>query len=239
VPYRFEQERRDYTDLSAGRVLRGLPGATAFPVRLASELVQRALSHADRVHAVLYDPCCGCGYLLTAIGFLHGARLQGLVGSDINGEAVSLCEQNLALLEPAGLEARIEKLTADIAAFGKDAHREARASAERLRTSLPPRRLTRLTFVADAGDPHAIEAGLRGLVPDIVIGDLPYGRASGWSGASSAGSSDLLASLAKALPSGTIVALATSKLDRPASDCYERLERWQVGRRALSILRLR
>ena len=237
--YRFEQQRRDYTDLAAGRVLRGAPGATAFPVRLASELAQRAFAHAPSSGALLlYDPCCGGGYLLTVIGLLHGARVRGLVGSDVSPEAVSLCESNLALLDPDGLRERLGRLEQDATSFGKDAHREAVASAGRLSALLQPQAPLRRTFVADAGDPEAIRAGLDGLGPDIAIVDVPYGRASAWAGRAT-GTGALLASLAAALRPGAIVAVAASKRDRPESDRFERLEHWQVGKRALAVLRLR
>jgi len=42
MKYRFEVERKDYSDFASGRVLYSAPNTTAFPVRLASEIVQRA-----------------------------------------------------------------------------------------------------------------------------------------------------------------------------------------------------
>jgi hypothetical protein len=57
MQYRFA-EKSNYEDLAAGRVIHGAPGATNFPVRLASELFQRALAVRrgnDRVH--VFDPC--------------------------------------------------------------------------------------------------------------------------------------------------------------------------------------
>ena len=217
-----------------------MPGQTAFPVRLASELVQRAFSHTPSAAPLLYDRCCGGGYMLTVVGFLHGARLRGLVGSDIGEDAVSLGGANLSLLDPAGLRSRAAKIGRDAAAFGKETHREALASAKRLVRCLPPRPLLRRTFVAAVGDPAAIRQGLHDLVPDIVITDVPYSRASAWAGQASVGGSDaMLAAVADALPRGVIVALATSKLDRPRGEGYDRLERWQLGTRALTILRRR
>ncbi len=108
-----------------------------------------------------------------------------------------------------------EKLRQDLDAFGKDAHRQALDSAGRLRAALPPP-LTRLAFVADAADPDAVRAALGELRPDIVITDFPYGRISGWRGrAAEGGIGTVLGSLAKAIAPGTIVAIATSKANRP------------------------
>ena len=237
--YRHERERRDYADLAAGRVLLSAPGATAFPVRLGSELAQRAFAHAETQRPLVYDPCCGSGYLLTVIGFLHGKRIAGLVGSDISADAVALCERNLALLDARGLDARIAKLRNDLAAFGKTSHRDALASAERLRQLLPSD-LSRRTFVADIGDHDGVRLGLDALEPDVVITDVPYGATSGWSGSAAVGGvTVLLDSLSSILRLGTVVAIASSKPERQTHERYERLERWQVGKRALTILRRR
>ena len=235
--YRHERERHDYSDLAAGRVLLSAPGATAFPVRLGSELAQRAFAHAEAHRPLVYDPCCGSGYLLSVIGFLHGDRIAGLIGSDISADAMALCERNLALLDAPGLDARIAKLRHDVAAFGKDSHREALASAQRLRQLLPGD-LPRRTFVADVGDRDGVRAGLNALEPDVVITDVPYGATSGWSGGAAAGGlTVLLDSLSSILRPGTVVAIASSKPERQTHEQYERLERWQVGKRALTILR--
>jgi hypothetical protein len=64
LEYRFG-EARSYEDFAAGRVFYGRPGAPNFPVRLTQELFGRCLSHSVKKNGlVLYDPCCGSGYLL-------------------------------------------------------------------------------------------------------------------------------------------------------------------------------
>jgi hypothetical protein len=235
MAYRYERERRDHNDLAAGRVLHGARGATAFPVRLASELAQRAFAAADLEQPLVYDPCCGSGYLLTVVGFLHGNRLAGLIASDVSPEAVSLCTRNLALLDAAGLGRREARLRHDLEAFGKPAHRDALASCDRLRRLLPGN-LPRRTFVADAGDPGAVAAGLGLSRPDLVLTDLPYGRLADWSG-TAAGAPSLLGALARVLRPGAVVGLAGPRTERPAHGAYETVERWQLGRRALAVLR--
>ena len=44
MKYRFAVEKEDYTDFASGRVLYSAPGTTGFPVRLASEIIQRAFA---------------------------------------------------------------------------------------------------------------------------------------------------------------------------------------------------
>jgi hypothetical protein len=53
------------------------------------------------------------------------------------------------------------------------------------------------------------------------------------------GTAALLDSLTSILQSGTVLALASSKADRPRHDAYERVEQRQLGKRAFAILRRR
>ena len=61
MPYQHALERQDYTDLSSGRVLYNQPGAPAFPVRLASEILQRCLTlreaDGNASPCQIFDPC--------------------------------------------------------------------------------------------------------------------------------------------------------------------------------------
>ena len=112
MPYLFVTEPRDYSDLASGKVLRSQPGYPAFPIRLASEIFQRCLARraASQLTApcVVYDPCCGAGYLLSVIALLHGEAIQTVIASDIDAQAVSLAERNLDLLNELGLITRTD-----------------------------------------------------------------------------------------------------------------------------------
>ncbi|MBG9795269.1 hypothetical protein ABD76_23525 [Paenibacillus dendritiformis] len=63
MEYFFEKKHSGYEDFASGRVLYNARGTTAFPVRLASEIIQRcswmdeALSNLD---AKLRSPCSFC-----------------------------------------------------------------------------------------------------------------------------------------------------------------------------------
>ena len=48
MKYKFETIKKDYSDFSSGRVLYNAANTTAFPVRLASEVIQRAFHILDK-----------------------------------------------------------------------------------------------------------------------------------------------------------------------------------------------
>jgi 23S rRNA G2445 N2-methylase RlmL len=104
--YKFATERENYEDLASGRVLHGLAGATNFPVRLASEVFQRCADvlkqEGRKPPYTIYDPLCGVGYMLTALGFLHGEHIERLVGSDYDEAILKTARQNLGLLSAGG-----------------------------------------------------------------------------------------------------------------------------------------
>jgi len=103
MQYQYAKERLDYSDLSSGRVFYSLPGHPAFPVRLSSEIFQHCMAIRETAYkvskpCVLYDPCCGAGYSLSVLGYLHGEKIQQLIGSDVDEKAVAVAKQNLGLL---------------------------------------------------------------------------------------------------------------------------------------------
>jgi len=222
--YRFVRERENYEDYASGRVFVGMPGNPTFPVRLASEVLQRcAAIHRAEGHRGpfrVYDPCCGAAYHLVVIGYL---------------------------LSLAGLERRMADLADMRAAFGKRSHAEAVASAARLRTRLlacpvqqhPETRL----FQADATDQAALTRELRGEALDIVFTDVPYGWRSAWRIETRDVSPDttvlrlMLESLLGSVSGRTLLAVATDKAQNIAHEGYERLQRLRAGKRQIAILR--
>ena len=136
MEYLYEKERGHYEDFASGRVLLNAPGATAFPVRLASELYQRgraaALTRGAPERLTVYDPCCGGGHLLAVIGLLHGAGVRRLIGTDADERAVALARRNLAMVNVRGLAEREAQLRELHRQFGKPSHAEALESARRL-----------------------------------------------------------------------------------------------------------
>ena len=67
MQYRYAQ-KRNFEDFASGRVFYNRPGKPAFPVRLASEIFQRAFKHwqaeGGQGGCKIYDPVCGGGYWL-------------------------------------------------------------------------------------------------------------------------------------------------------------------------------
>jgi len=188
VTYRFADERLDYSDLAPGRVFSGLPGHPAFPVRLADEIFQRCLAlfraRGGTLPLTLYDPCCGCAYLLSVVASLHGDTLERIVGSDADPSVLPVASSNLSYVTSPGIDPRIAKLEELYALHGKASHAEALVSAKRLRDELASRGHDRPiavdVFVADATSADAPRAMLGEESVDVVIVDVPYGRLSDW-----------------------------------------------------------
>jgi hypothetical protein len=249
MKYRFVQEHQDYSDLAMGRVFHSLPGYTPFPVRLASEIFQRCVAirqdQGQKGPCVLYDPCCGSGYLLAVLLYLHADALDVVVGSDINPEGLSLAERNLALLTPEGITARIGQIANMLAAFGKTSHQEALMSAQRIHRHLVehavPKVPTRL-FLADATDKVMISDGLGSLKPDIVVTDVPYGQHSAWAFSGSTTplpikpTSAMLDALLPVLPEGAVVAITSDKSQKVSHSAYRRVVHFQIGKRRVVFL---
>ena len=239
------------------------PGLTAFPVRLASETFQRCQAIRARMgytgRVSIYDPCCGGAYLLTTLGFLHGNEISAVSASDISPEALDLAARNLSLLSLVGLDRRMDEISHYIQAYGKASHQAAIDSAVKLRDSLglalAGRPLPTRLFQADATIPPAMRQGLAGQPIDLVITDIPYGWKSAWSftekpyqsGKPSKGSGHvpspevsnvarLLDALHTLLPARCLLAIASDKQQKVAHSDYCRLDKFQVGKRQVTIL---
>ena len=108
MKYRHLVEKPNYADFASGKVLLGLPGHVATPLRLMDELFQSGLEilRAGGLNepVTLYDPCCGTAYHLAALAFLHGSEIASILAADIDPPVVAIARRNLDLLTPAGLE---------------------------------------------------------------------------------------------------------------------------------------
>jgi hypothetical protein len=252
MPYRFAHDRHDYTDLAAGPVLYSLPGRPAFPVRLASEIFQRCQAHLLRLGSIppytVYDPCCGSAYLLVTLAYLHWPAIRQIVASDVDPTVMPLAERNLSLITLAGLETRIAQLAQLYRQFGKASHEQALASARRLRAQvidyhhLHP--IQSHAFVANALHGADLQPHLERGAVDLIVTDLPYGqRTTWWETESPAGAFDpgwqLLEALRVLVAPASIVALTAGKRQKIAHEAYQRVERWQIGKRHTLFFRLK
>lgn len=250
MQYKYAKEKGDYSHLSSGRVFYSVPGHPAFPVRLASEIFQRCLEHRKAISGtsspcVLYDPCCGAAYHLSVLAYLHGEHIREVIASDVDEKAVVLAERNLTLLNLAGLDRRTQEIRKMVEYYGKESHQDAMQSAFFLRERLSVLRQTHplknRVFQASAIDRKQILNHIATGSVDVVFTDVPYGWHSRWQGAEQSAASNLLDSmLAALLPvlSGTsIVAIVSDKGQKAVHERYRRLERFQVGKRRVMILK--
>ncbi|MDF2713926.1 MAG: hypothetical protein K0R28_851 [Paenibacillus sp.] len=240
MSYQFAIEQENYEDLASGRVLYNQHGSTAFPVRLASDLFQRAkaalIGKGSRGPYRIYDPCCGGGYMLASIGFLHGEDLESITASDIDPSAVDLACRNLSLLTAEGLRKRVEQIEQLHASYGKQSHAEALAGAKRLRRRIDafanPAGISDC-FVADATQPNERLAGRQF---DIVLTDVPYGNKVEWKTEASEPTALLLDRLEPLLTPESVVILVSAKESKITHDRYRRLGQFKMGKRRVALL---
>ena len=244
MEYKFATDRANYADLASGHVFYSLPGHPAFPVRLASEIYQRCLALRGQGPSpcTIFDPCCGAAYHLSVIAYLHWDSICRVICSDIDEKAVSLAERNLGLLTPGGMERRGREISAMVRLYDKDSHKGALESLTRMQDQV--NRLTAIrpiqthVFRANAIDAVSLRAGLQGAAIDLVFSDIPYGQHSQWEQTQSSQPAwALLEALFEFLTPKSIVAIASDKLQKAAHEKYERLERFQLGKRHVVILK--
>jgi hypothetical protein len=244
MQYKYAKEQQDYSDFASGKVFHSLPGHPAFPVRLASEIFQRCIAHHKTIYndstpSILYDPCCGAAYHLSVLAYLHEKPIQKIIASDVDEKAVALAKRNLALLDVAGMDERIDELSKMLEQYGTTSHEDALKSAHRLREKLSGQHpLETSVFQSSATDAKTILRNIKPKSIDIVFTDVPYGQHSNWQ------NSDLsnpLWSMLDALPGvlsqSSIVAIVSDKGQKVSHDGYQRLERFQVGKRRVIILK--
>jgi len=235
MDYKFAQND-NFEDFAAGRVIYNAPGYTNFPVRLASEIFSRCyeLINADG-KVTLYDPCCGIGYLLTTLGFLHGDKISEIYGSDIATDALVLAEKNFQLLKNEGLVTRLKDLESKHLQFGKQSHQEAMISCEKLSQLLASDVKTTI-FQRDV-----LDKDFKSKLPliDVIICDVPYGELVEWE--SDFKSFDditrMVDNLGKNLNNSGVLAVISDKKQKINSGTLVRVSKFQVGKRKVEFFR--
>ncbi|WP_017578957.1 rRNA methyltransferase [Nocardiopsis valliformis] len=237
MSYRYATERTDHSALASGQVLRSAPGYPGFPVRLASELLQRAMVHVEGAQVRLWDPCCGSGYLVAVLGLLHRDRLTHVRATDVDEDAVGIAARNLELLTAEGLAERERELRRSALDFGRVAFVERAESARDLAAGL----------AAMGGDlPHeSAVADVFGLTEpvdaDLVITDVPYGEMTHWEGGVPEGDPirGLLAAMGRVLPPHAVVVVTARTRRIPLPEGVRALERVKIGNRSAALVRAR
>jgi 23S rRNA G2445 N2-methylase RlmL len=242
MQYKHVKEQADYSDLASGRVLLSVPRHPAFPVRLASEIFQRCMASRETIYrdsnpCTVYDACCGAAYHLSVLGFLHRKHVREIIASDIDEKAVDIARQNLGLLNPAGLEKRIDDISKMLALYSKHSHREALASAHTLKIRIEAGHVIKThAFQANATDREAITNRVKPGSIDIVFTDVPYGQRSQWAGDQNSLHS-MLDALLHVLSLSSILAIVSDKRQKVSHERYQRVEHFQVGKRRVEILK--
>ncbi len=251
MPYQFAIQNRDYSDYASGHVFYGTPGHPAFPVRLISEIFQRCWAIRQAMGlttpVVLYDPCCGSAYHLSTLAYLHWHEIDTLIGSDIDANILSVAERNLSLLTQSGIERRVGEIEAMQMQYGKTSHDAAAQSAQQLgnqlQKHLADHPVHTLLFTADATNDEALRLAVRDRKIDLVIADVPYGRQSNWQSTHKEVHPNesllwqMLESLSTIVTNNTVVAIITDKAQKCEHGQYERVSRFQIGKRRITLLR--
>lgn len=248
MQYRFTAERENYEVYASGSVLVAAPGHPSFPVRLANEIFRRGMAYRARWGAenrcVLYDPCCGGAYHLTTLAYFNWQQIELIYASDIDPDALSIARRNLALLEPSGLDRRTDEIAAMAAAYGKESHATALANAAFLKAQLTELRSTHTiatqVFQADATDTNALAGTITHGSVDMVIADVPYGKESNWvtqPDEDNTPTGAMLSALLPLLDTRAVIAVSTTKQDKVRHSAYQRLEKFNVGKRQITLLR--
>ncbi|AZN40001.1 hypothetical protein [Paenibacillus albus] len=239
MEYRYERDKENYEDYASGRVLYNAHGTTAFPVRLASEIIQRCfqvlVAKGSKGPYSIYDPCCGGAYLLTVVGLLHSEHIQSIYASDINEDVLGIAEKNLSLLSAAGIDKRKEQIQEYIKLYNKASHVSALESAERLSHLIEGSSIENVTaFQSDitASDYNKV---MHHSV-NIVITDLPYGDIVTWRSDSPDPLNNFFEHAYDLLEgSHSVLAVIADKSQKLKHEKFRRIEFVKIGKRQMAI----
>ena len=235
-PYQFTtNENRE--DLSSGRVIYGVTGATNFPVRLIEEMFLRADNIlGGKSPYTIYDPFCGSGYSLTVLGFIYPEMVDVLIASDINSDILDTARKNLALLTQTGLEKRSKELKELQDKFQKVSHKEALESVGKLARKLKPGGIPSTCFELNVLKDKS-EKDLKTV--DIVIADIPYGKLAQWQG-SEEGINPVQAfldNIKMQLRADVLIVLSSNKKQEVQYGGFNKVKSFKVGTRKILFLR--
>jgi hypothetical protein len=158
----------------------------------------------------------------------------------VDEKAVALAKRNLALLDVAGMDERIDELSKMHEQYGKISHEDALKSAYLLKEKLSGKHLLETSvFQASATDDKAILRNIKPKSVDIVFTDVPYGQHSNWLDSDEISNPlwSMLDSLLGVLSQSSIVAIVSDKGQKAMHGNYQRIERFQVGKRRILILK--
>jgi len=239
MEYKFAPNQ-NYEDLSSGRVIFNDKGFSNFPVRLASEIFMRCfelIGNPDE-KIKIYDPCCGGGYLLTVLGFLHGEKITEIYGSDISFEAIEFSKRNLKLLTTEGLQSRKMQLEQLYKTYEKASHLGALESVAHLSKMMIDDLMTHVFLRDILEDKFEFELPM----VDIIITDVPYGNLVSWENGNPepAGCDPIalmLNHLSQHLKETGVIAIISDKKQKIVQSSLKRVSKIQVGKRKVEFFK--
>ncbi len=241
MEYLFASQKNVYEHFASGRVLYALPGHTAFPVRLASEIIQRCF-HLLYAHGVqgpytIYDPCCGVAYLLTTLGFLHRGQIGEIYASDIDKKALFVAEKNLSLLTPEGLKRREEEIEELYRLYQKESHFYALQSIAHFSELHDEQAIQKIScFQCDI---LSDEIPSERFQANIIIADLPYGGLIDWKTESFEPEKLFMKKVQRFMrPKKTLLSVISNQQIPYQEFGLRRLQRLKVGKRHIGIFRI-
>ena len=221
--------KTNFEDFASGRVLYSGKGIPNFPVRLLCELYGRAKAYCEKKSGfTLYDPCCGGGYALTALGFLFNPEIQQLYGSDIDATMLATAQKNVQLLTAQGMLARKAELTALWTLYQKPSHQDALRSCECLE-HMRIKEIEAQLFQADC------TKALPPIKPDIIITDVPYGNLVAWESDKEISVDDMLEQLSLIAHQDTVRVVCMDKKQKITCEKWRRQEKHTIGKRRFEI----
>jgi len=226
----------NYEDFASGRVFYHKAGYPNYPVRLAGEIFSRCLEYSGKNEVTLYDPCCCCGYMVMVPGFLFNEKIISIHASDVSPEAVEISKKNLSLLTSDGIENRKNELTSFVENYGKDSHRDALQSLNRLR-ELYKHEITINCFVSDV-----LAAGSlvkKTFIADIVMTDVPYGGLSDWSENRDGTIDILLEGVKPVLTGNSVISISHTRQQKITNDSFRNIDTIKNGHRVIEFFRLK
>jgi hypothetical protein len=134
--------------------------------------------------------------------------------------------------------------------FGKASHTAALRSANYFNTQLTHHNQAHTIkthlFTADATNPQELTPHLKDQHLDLIISDIPYGQRSAWQPPDDSPGSPIpgnqltrmLTALRPFLSPDSIVAIVLNKAQTYSLEHYRRVEKFQIGKRRIIILKL-
>lgn len=219
----------NFEDFASGRVLYGGKGIPNFPVRLLNEMYGRAVNYLhNKEDLVVYDPCCGGGYALTVLGFMHNREIKKIYGSDIDEFMIAHAKKNTGLLTTVGLNSRRNEMERLYKEYRKHSHAEALNSCDRLE-GLLKHEICAEIFRADCTEE------LPRLLPDIIITDVPYGNLVEWKKGGQNSVDSMLEQLWMISHENTVLVICMDKKQKSSCGKWNRLEKHNIGKRKFEI----